>query len=180
MCGTLSLTGDVATTLPIELVTFDAQNTDGSKNHLTWTTASETNNKHFDIERSSDGNTFQSIGQVKGNNKPSSYEFFDNQPFTISYYRLKQTDFDGTSTLSKVITLSSNSIKSFNVYPTVVTNTITIQSPNTNLPTTIIDMTGKVLREFATTPSSIDVSDLGAGVYIVRVGNETTRVVKTN
>jgi hypothetical protein len=52
----------------------------GNDNLLTWQTASEVNNSHFNIERSTNGSTFHSIGQVKGNNKPSCYQYVDENP----------------------------------------------------------------------------------------------------
>ena len=64
------------------------------------------------------------------------------------------------------------------VYPTVVKDRIHILSANSALPVTVTDITGRVVRAFTTTPESIEVSDLGVGVYIIRVGNETVRVVK--
>lgn len=73
----------------IELTHFDA-NTEGSKNLLTWRTASERDNKHFDIERSADGQHYTSIGQVKslGNTAiGNAYQYTDTEPLTgIAYY----------------------------------------------------------------------------------------------
>jgi hypothetical protein len=62
--------GIISAALPISWLSFTGTSV-GNTNILSW--ASEKNNSHFDIERSTDGNTFHSIGQVKGNNKPSSY-----------------------------------------------------------------------------------------------------------
>ena len=119
-----TMTGACQAVLPVELAQFDA-NTEGGKNHLTWRTESEKDNSHFDIERSTDGNTFHNIGQVKGNNKPSSYQFVDNQPFATSYYRLRQIDFDGTGTLSKVVSVAlKGNPKGLKIYPTLVSNGI--------------------------------------------------------
>ncbi len=91
--------------LPVKLIAFNAV-LDNKKVNCTWETASEINNDYFTIERSSDGNHFESIGTVKGKGNSSTntrYSFTDNNPFDgISYYRLKQTDFDNAYTYSAI------------------------------------------------------------------------------
>ncbi len=93
-------------TLPIELVKFSADYLN-SNIMISWTTASEINNDFFTIERSKDGKDFHSIGMVYGagnSNKMLNYEFIDyNTSDGITYYRLKQTDFDGKFEYSKII-----------------------------------------------------------------------------
>lgn len=108
--GMLDL-GDFATAqsnspLPIELLMFDA--TVKSQVVLcTWKTASETNNDYFIIERSTDGKHFQTTGIVDGagtSTEIHSYSFPDKEPFNgLSYYRLKQVDFDGAFSYSEII-----------------------------------------------------------------------------
>jgi hypothetical protein len=172
--------GLTAIVLPIELTVFDVQNTEGGKNHLTWRTESEKDNSHFDIERSTDGSTFHSIGQVRGNNKPSSYQFVDNQPFAMTYYRLKQVDFDGTTTYSKVVSVEQkNKSKGLKVYPTLVSNGILS-----------VDTEGVELRDFSITnllgqpvlagktTQQLDVSRLSQGTYVLKVGTEVAKFVK--
>ncbi len=91
--------------LPVKLITFNAAQ-DNKKVNCTWETASEINNNYFTIERSLDGNHFESIGRVKGKGNTNTnirYSFTDNNPFAgISYYRLKQTDFDNTYSYSAI------------------------------------------------------------------------------
>ena len=66
------------------------------------------------------------------------------------------------------------------IYPTVVYNKLNIISDNKNLPVTINDLTGRVWLNLKTTPENIDVSDLSAGIYLVRVGNEIIKVFKAH
>lgn len=92
--------------LPVELASFTVNVGEGSV-VLNWTTASETNNLGFDVERSPDGTEFQKVGFVEGNGTtttPQQYEFEDDlsEPGTYSY-RLKQIDLDGTFEYSSVI-----------------------------------------------------------------------------
>jgi hypothetical protein len=84
--------------LPIELLSFSAK-AEGESVLVRWETATETNNDFFTIERSNDVKNWVVIGYVDGagnSNRPLSYRFTDNQPLEgISYYRLRQTDYDG-------------------------------------------------------------------------------------
>jgi Secretion system C-terminal sorting domain len=171
--------------LPVELTQFDV-NTEGSKNHLTWRTESEKNNSHFDIERSTDGTTFHNIGQVKGNNKPSSYQFINNQPFATSYYRLRQIDFDGTETVSKIVSVAQTGKgKGLKVYPNPVSSLLTIEVIARNEATEgsdfqILNLLGQQVLT-GKTPSGgrgLDVSALPQGTYFLKVGAEQAKFVK--
>jgi Leucine-rich repeat (LRR) protein len=168
--------------LPVELLNFDVQNTEGSKNYLTWRTASETNNSHFDIERSTDGTTFHSIGQVKGNNKASSYQFVDNQPFVTTYYRLRQIDFDGTETLSNIVSVvQKGKGKALIIYPNPVSNTLTVENTEEDDEEVgnfqIINLLGQQVLS-GKTGQGLDVSALPQGTYVLRVGEEQAKFVK--
>ena len=93
------------TPLPIELVDWRGK-CDGSDIQLSWTTASEKDNDHFTIEKSSDAAHWESIGTLPGagnSNSMLGYAFIDNNAWASAYYRLRQTDFNGTSVLSNVI-----------------------------------------------------------------------------
>ncbi|MCW3083239.1 MAG: hypothetical protein JWP12_605 [Bacteroidetes bacterium] len=92
--------------LPIELLNFNAIK-NGSAVDVTWETASETNNDYFTIEKSRDGITFETAGTVDGAGNSTGmirYADKDYSPYSgISYYRLKQTDFNGHSTYSDLV-----------------------------------------------------------------------------
>lgn len=92
--------------LPITLLSFTAE----EKNEevvLQWITATEINNDYFTIERSQDGNNFETIVKINGVGNSidqKEYSFKDAMPLNgISYYRLRQTDFDGHSTVSDIV-----------------------------------------------------------------------------
>jgi hypothetical protein len=113
---------DDSSTLPIELVSFNAISTyDGVK--LVWRTASELNNDHFIIERSSNGIYYALVATIEGSGTTkefTDYEHLDNDPlFGRSYYRLSQVDFDGKSeTFSPIsIDVLSKTENSFVVHP---------------------------------------------------------------
>lgn len=94
------------TPLPIELLSFSAK-PDNSMVKLSWTTATETNNDYFTIERSKNGIDFQAIGMVDGagnSTQTKVYSTIDGEPSKgLSYYRLKQTDYDGKFSYSEIV-----------------------------------------------------------------------------
>lgn len=101
-------------TLPIQLTDFKAVS-QGNSVKLNWATATETNNAHFEVMRSENGKDFKSIATVKGGGNTQTeqlYTYTDQNPLTgTSYYQLKQADFDGTSSLSKIVVVKSLSTK---------------------------------------------------------------------
>jgi len=96
--------------LPIELLSFRGT-TDNVKNYLKWETASEINNDYFLIERSFDGVSYKTIGNIDGagnSNYKISYFLIDQDyEKVINYYRLKQVDFNGNSSYSNIISLNN-------------------------------------------------------------------------
>lgn len=94
--------------LPINLKSFKAYAVDG-RVKLVWATATELNNDYFTIENSKSGEFFQTVTKVKGNsttNEEHTYIAWDNAPYSgLSYYRLRQTDFDGISKTFKPVSV---------------------------------------------------------------------------
>lgn len=109
------------TPLPIELLTFDAKLNDQIVD-LYWQTALETNNDYFTIERSVDAIHFEELLKIKGAGNSTTtlnYYALDNSPLNgISYYRLKQTDYDGKYEYSKFVSVefTSSHIKTMETY----------------------------------------------------------------
>lgn len=119
------VSGACNSTLPIELISFSGENKEG-KNELSWTTASEVNNDHFILERSIDGLNFKEFAKITGGGNTSSlskYRETDPEPFNLTYYRLKNVDYDGKYDYSKVIVLTNDNRNNLSngdlsVYPT--------------------------------------------------------------
>jgi hypothetical protein len=109
--------------LPVELAGFKAKVTEDSKVSLNWMTYSEINNDYFTVERSADGIQFEEVSKVKGKGNSTTinnYETIDSKPLPgVSYYRIKQTDFDGTETIEKkVVSVNLKGRDSpFSIYP---------------------------------------------------------------
>jgi hypothetical protein len=103
---TLATINKLTTPLPIDLVSFEA-NANGDQVDLKWITASEINNDFFTIERSVDAKEWEEVLFVSGaGNSNQTINYFDSdyEPLTdISYYRLKQTDFNGQSSYSNIV-----------------------------------------------------------------------------
>lgn len=115
-------TGGGCTTLPVELLSFTGKRMSDA-NLLNWITASETNNEHFEVERSADGESFISLGSISGagnSNSLKEYSFTDDQPLTVAYYRLKQVDFDGGISYSQMIAIgleANSEVSNISIYP---------------------------------------------------------------
>lgn len=173
------------TALPVSWSSFNASNR-GKQIKLTWSTNSEINNGHFEVERSTDANVFETIGQVKGNGNSSvtnHYVFIDEQPLAgVTYYRIKQVDFDGQFSYSDVREVNNERITPVITSPNPFQTTLTLQLNNaTQVPTSIelVDLTGKVRYYHLAEVTEVNpqfqlsVADLPAGIYFVRVSNST-------
>jgi hypothetical protein len=108
----------VGSPLPITLLSFNAEPAE-NKVDVTWTTALEINNDYFTVEKSADGTDFTSIGTVNGAGNSSvtlSYYYPDHNPvYGVSYYRLKQTDFDGQFSYSPIVMVNYSGEFSFDI-----------------------------------------------------------------
>jgi len=108
--------------LPISLTSFDVV-CDNKQININWVTASETNNNYFTIEKSNDGINTTVVGIIKGNGtttEKNTYTFVDTEPTSeVTYYRLKQTDFDGKFEYFDMKSVSCNvdNFTGVNVYP---------------------------------------------------------------
>jgi len=182
----------LSTTLPIELISFSA-NSETNKVVLNWTTASEINNNYFTVERSVDAENFEIVKTVSGagnSNFQINYSATDNNPLSgFSYYRLKQTDFNGDYSYSKIVAVENTSeILSLNILnPYSKPNSInfTISNPNLeNLSFEIINTLGEVLIsskvENVVNKSSvvINTKNLSHGIYFIKLSSNKETVVE--
>ncbi len=114
--------------LPIELLSFRV-NFQENKVKLSWVTANEINNEYFTLQHSMDGVNFQELEDINGAGNSTSiqsyFTYHKNPNRGINYYRLKQTDFDGTSSFSNIETIKISTGK-INAYPNPVINEVTI------------------------------------------------------
>lgn len=161
--------------LPVELSSFSAK-AYGNNVYLEWTTASEKNNDFFEIERSIDGITFSPVTKITGavnSNTPKNYKAIDENPVRgINYYRLKQTDLNGSSTYHQTIFVEVLTGLSLQLYPNPAQDFITLNVPNPeNLVFEIFDLNGKKYKVSSQAQGNqliINTSVLNKGVYILR------------
>ncbi len=182
--------------LPVDLLSFTAS-VRGSEVLLEWITASETNNNFFTVERSRDGYNFEVIGYVQGagtKSQTSYYQLFDEQPLTgISYYRLKQTDFDGSSEYFDMVAVQIRKATEslMLVYPNPVRHgLLNIQATNLvpweRASVTIVDIHGRMVMEQPVIADDNGVvmhqfnslSGLQAGIYFVIVQSQAVRLTE--
>lgn len=138
--------------LPINLTSFNAAFV-GKNVETTWSTATEINNDFFTVERSSDNVIYTPIGTVDGAGNSTdnrNYTFIDQQPLRgISYYRLKQTDYDGRFEYFAAKVVQNKNKGTFVLFPNPAANTSVIHlSGETDLANAVItveDITGKTI-----------------------------------
>lgn len=190
---------NTATTTPVTLTSLNAT-TKGADALVQWTTSSEINNKGFEVQRSIDGKTFESVGSFvagKGNSSVIvNYSFIDEKAFTVAnsnllYYRLKQFDFDGKTELTRSVKVLKNADKlnAVSVFPNPYTEnysvTFNAQEDGSAL-IEMVDIQGKVVRTYNKPVTSggntltIDNTEtLEGGIYFARLTvNGETHVIK--
>jgi len=185
--------GTTSTVLPVELMAFDAQTTEGGKSLLKWATASESNNAGFDIEASQDGVRFEKIGFVKGNgttNGVKTYSFTDEKVASgLTYYRLKQVDIDGRFEYSKVISVlrKSDKFNAISVSPNPANDVLNIVVETKNdddLEINLLDVFGETIKQQKTATQqglntkSLNLQDLPNGIYFLHLQQGTERIIR--
>jgi hypothetical protein len=182
----LEVYGRPRTALPITLSNFDGRLID-DKVELNWNTATEINNKGFDIQRSADGVNFSSIRFVTGSDNSTTgkaYSFTDvNLLPGTNYYRLKQTDKDGRVTYSRVLLFKSDKVK-WTIYPNPTKASVNVSfnlNSKTHVSAQLLSMDGKVLQTLdqgvvGAGVHQISVTPAATGTYFIRltIGSETT------
>jgi hypothetical protein len=183
-----TMAGFSMSTLPVNLISYTASLLSNQKVQLNWSTASESNSKNFEIEKSFDGVNFVSIGSVAaaGNSTVvTSYIFTDPEILSQkSLYRLKQVDLDGkVKDLGLRIVKPGKTAASISVYPNpLIGNIMTINTGDERLPVTyrINDTQGRVMKTGTLLQSQqqIDVQELPVGIYFLQIGNEVIKIKK--
>ncbi|MEM1324942.1 MAG: SdrD B-like domain-containing protein [Bacteroidota bacterium] len=172
-----------ANVLPVELLFFDAK-ADGDHIDLTWATASELNNSHFELERSEDAKSFKPIDRIEGQGtilETTEYAYADEDVIggVVYYYRLKQVDIDGTTEYSDIRSVKLNKGDTeWTIYPNPIGADQFLQvefySESTSVAFYVMDVDGKqvmrVEQDLTTTgwqQIQIDVSYLPASTYML-------------
>ncbi len=182
--------------LPVVLSSFNVTK-NGSVADAAWITQTEINNSHFNLQRSTDGSNFTTLGRVNsaapnGNsNIALEYSFTDVDPQTgHNYYRLQQVDIDGQSSYSDVVDLIwGTNGSAANIYPNPATDKLYVDISTqqaSQVEVRILDMSGRTVKSvIAKTQSGVNnikvsLDDIATGLYGVQVytNNKLTHVDK--
>jgi hypothetical protein len=184
------------TILPVEFNQLTATCLN-SEAHLNWSTFTELNNDYYTIERSSDGFDFKEIAQVTGNGTTSqttTYQWIDERPLPgLSYYRLSQTDYDGSHTVLETLSYEhecGGKDTDMRVFPnpTVDESIIQLLLPeDADLEIQLFDVGGRLIRALLPAQSveagmmeiPISTQKLASGVYIIKaIINKEVKTLK--
>lgn len=172
----------VGVVLPVELLSFTGY-VENSSIVLEWSTASEVNNDYFTVEKSLEGVVFYKQGEIKGAGNSTvvnSYSATDQNPFAgINYYRIRQTDFDGTQAYSQTIAINYLSGSDIVVFPNPASTNFLLSfwlAGKENVQINLFDISGRKVKElFSGNFSSgqqdiqVEVSDLLKGIYFCQI-----------
>ncbi len=165
--------------LPVSLINFVAVKADNAV-QVKWTTTMEANSDYFDVQKSTDGTNWSTIGRVEAAGNSSqliNYTFNDiNVVNGWQFYRLIQADLDGTQTTTKVVAINVNNDSkiTLGLSPNPASNLLTINpnaSESVDISFKIYDASGKLLVEGSENAMlvNIDITNLSAGVYLTEV-----------
>lgn len=172
--------------LPIELLDFNAECLNGNA-IISWSTATQSNNDYFTLEKSSNGVDYQKVDSVKGEGNSliqNNYFVKDDKIFEqLTYYRLKQTDFGGNYTYSNVIALECN-LANFDItiHPNPFTSQTLISFNEDQLHTTIkiTNNVGKLVKSIFIANRKqivIEKGDMASGIYFLQITNDSQNVI---
>lgn len=162
--------------LPVILFNFTVQ-LKGKDAYLTWRSESEINFSHFEIERSTNANDFNKIGEQKGIGKTLYTSNDLNLQNGNYYYRLKLVNNDGSYSYSQIVTISVDESNSIMIHNNPVGDVLTIQHQDAIMERTlrIFNIQGQVVKTeilpIGTTMISIDVQTLYSGTYFITISN---------
>lgn len=177
--------------LPIELLDFTATLTKNKTVSVDWTTVSEKNNDYFTVERSRNGVDWEVLSTIEGAGNSSSlntYNVNDYNPLSgNSYYRLKQTDFNGDFEYFDIVSvqLEESDKSKIDIYPNPTQNLITVEGDSYELESiTISNALGQSVDQYIKlsvvdkSKIVIDLSQLQDGVYILKTRNTSHKILK--
>jgi hypothetical protein len=170
--------------LPVELTEFIAE-VNGKKAELNWSTASELRNDFFTVERSADGTNWETIAKVNGagtTTQANDYTFTDYEPLNgVSYYRLSQTDLDGTHVELKTESILMNN-GVLTAYPNPASDVLTVSGLEEDEEITILDAAGRAVSFAVSSAKSgvtvIDLTQIPAGSYLLKTTTGYLRFMK--
>ncbi|UTW61547.1 T9SS type A sorting domain-containing protein [bacterium SCSIO 12741] len=189
---TIGSINSAQTPLPVELIVFHAKGGPNSVVELSWQTATEINNHYFTVERSKDAVKWFEVSKADGAGNSSTllnYASVDNNPYDgLSYYRLKQTDFDGQYKYSMVRSVNLEKLQnsSVDIYPNPTQEKFTVKADHLELEQIILfnSLGEKITKGITITRgkdqgiADIDISELQSGMYYLLTKTTANKVYK--
>ena len=186
-CGTISLSFQPCKltngTLPLTWLGVQAQWISGSEAKVSWQVAEQKNVKDYTVQYSGDGNNFLNVCSIISSEITSYNCTTPAYKNTNNYYRVMQTDIDGKTTYSKIVSLQTSTRSSLSVYPNPTKDKLYMQGIDNFSRVTISDVNGKIISKtlFNSGSHFLDVSRLSIGVYFIKVASpDKTQTVKFN
>ena len=168
--------------LPVTLTSFTASpEAYGAK--LEWQTASELNNDFFEVQLSDDGVSYRGVGRVSGSGSTdgvSNYVYsYDGNLGDVSYFRLRQVDYDGTEAFSHVAVVTGTGDNSLFVLGSAAEPEVRVRTV-AGRTLTIVNLAGAVVQQLIAQDGlqTLDVSGLPSGMYLINDGQTTRRFVR--
>ena len=169
--------GEIGPVLPLEWLDFKAYNTAGGI-RLFWSTVHERNTAFFDIQRSKDGVIWQSLGQIESRHKgQGNYNWLDTKPlYDVSYYRLRQLDFDAKFSYSPTISIKNKSENTLLVAPNPTRDFVTLEGYSENTELTIVNSVGQIVARTILRGASeqVNMASFTSGIYYFRLKKDNT------
>ncbi len=180
--------------LPVELSEFNGSLID-NEILLKWTTLSEENSSHFEIEKSIDGvDNFKMIGLVHSHHESTTektYQFIDKNTSLVNYYRLKMVDLDGSFEYSNIIIIENSNFNTFNfdVYPNPTKSNSTLnilhhKNTQEDIIINLLNITGQLVFSHQIQLNKgnnlipLSLENLPEGIYFISIKKEETVYTK--
>lgn len=171
--------------LPVGYSSWDIVRID-QQVQLNWSTEFETNNEKFYVQRSSNGQVWETIGAVNGKgdaDQENTYSFTDKHPLeTVSYYRLMQVDFDGTTSYTSVLSVPGITENNVKIYPNPAIGSFTIKTNGSKIDEIILtDLVGKTYSVDYTLQDNrmvVNCDDYASGSYMLTVFTNGVKITE--
>jgi hypothetical protein len=164
--------------LPLDLLSFTANNVNDQYVQLKWSTSGETTFDHFDVERSTGGVVFTKLTEVRGETAGNGVQYYsavDDNPLNgINYYRLKEVGLNGDIFYSQIVTVNINRDPAPRISPNPANTYFTVLSGAEPIEEiTLLDASGKkiehIVNGYASFSVTVATGSLARGIYIVEI-----------
>lgn len=170
--------------LPLTWLNINAQWADNFNAKVSWQVADQINVKKYNLQHSYDGVQFVNVCEVAATNSEYYNCIVPAEKGRVHYYRVLQTDADGKTSLSKIVTLQASGKPITNLYPNPAKDQLFIKNESNYHEIVITDLSGKILlkRNISSGLNTIQIDQIPAGTYFIRLTgdneSETRKLVK--